>query len=739
MGLNIVIFSLFVSATLLLVSSGHAADDSERKAYIVYMGDALESKSLAVEHHHSLLSEVTQDEEVARQSIIHSYGKSFNGFAAYLTPDEAARLQENENVVSVFPNSFRQLQTTRSWDFIDMPLSVKRNTQKESDIIVGMLDSGIYIDAPSFDDKGFGPPPSKWKGVCQTGVNFTGCNNKVIGARAYSMGSRKNESAADDVGHGSHTASIVAGVPVQDASFYGLGQGTARGGVPSARIAVYKVCDDSGCSDVAILAAFDDAIDDGVDIISMSVGGPAPDYFADPIAIGSFHAMKKGILTSCSAGNDGPQLSSLTNGAPWILTVGATATDRVLRTPVHIGKNIKTLGVSFNTFNLEKKMYPLTSGLRAIKKGVEPNNFDTCDSTTLDENKVKGKILYCDGTFQHSTIKKMGATGAILRCGSSFFDAGSTYSLPVACVVDEIGSRIEQYLNSTKDPQGVILRTIPINATAPFVAAFSSRGPYYRSHSFLKPDIVAPGVAILAAYTKLKSVSGSSLDDRFNVFKFLSGTSMSCPHASAAAAYVKSFHPEWSTSAIKSALMTTASEIRVHDENVEFAYGAGQIDPQRAVNPGLVYELSKNDYIRFLCNEGYSGTRLRMVIGEHSNCSSIPKFGGQDDLNYPSMLIMQKDLVSTVSAVFNRTVTYVGNGTSTYQAFVKAPTSLKIKVSPDTLVFNEVNEKKSFTVEVNGPPLKHNSTLLSASLEWTDSVHRVRSPILVYPISILDQ
>ncbi|XP_021278614.1 subtilisin-like protease SBT4.15 [Herrania umbratica] len=137
----------FNLSTLLLVSSGHVADDGERKAYIVYMGNALKSKSLAVEHHHGLLSEVTQDEEVARQSIIHSYGKSFNGFAAYLTPDEAARLRENENVVSVFPNS----QMLRGFP-------------------------GIYIDAPSFDDKGFGPPPSKWKGVCQTGGNFTGCN-----------------------------------------------------------------------------------------------------------------------------------------------------------------------------------------------------------------------------------------------------------------------------------------------------------------------------------------------------------------------------------------------------------------------------------------------------------------------------------------------------------------------------------------------------------------------------------
>ncbi|KAK6272277.1 hypothetical protein POUND7_009360 [Theobroma cacao] len=735
MGLNIVIFSLFVSATLLLVSSGHAADDSERKAYIVYMGNALESKSLAVEHHHCLLSGVTQDEEVARQSIIHSYGKSFNGFAAYLTPDEAARLQENENVVSVFPNSFRQLQTTRSWDFLGMPLSVKRNTPKESDIIVGVLDTGIYIDAPSFDDKGFGPPPSKWKGVCQTGGNFTGCNNKVIGARAYSIGEATNVSAADDVGHGSHTASIVAGVPVKDASLFGIGQGTVRGGVPSARIAVYRICNDIGCSDIKILAAFDDAIDDGVDIISMSVGGSARDYHSDSIAIGSFHAMKKGVLTSCAAGNDGPDLASLANGAPWILTVGATATDRLFKTPIEIGKDMKTLGVSLNTFNLEK-MYPLTSGAKAAKANKK-DTYCSCEASLLDANKVKGKIVYCDGGLQDSIIKDLGGIGAVMSCSPNSLIGGTSYVLPGACVSRDTALQILQYLNSTKNPQGVIHKTIPVDTTAPFAASFSSRGPYYTSLSFLKPDIVAPGVDILAAYSKLKSVTGSEGDDRFNAFYIMSGTSMACPHASAAAAYVKSFHPEWSISAIKSALMTTASEMKVGDKFVEFAYGSGQIDPQRAVDPGLVYELSEIDYIRYLCKEGYSGTRLGLIIDEDVNCSSIPKFGGQDVLNYPSMALVHEDPAPNISAVFNRIVTNVGDGNSTYKAIVKGPAGLNITVSPDTLVFNKVNERKSFTVELKGPPLKGNFTILSASLEWTDSVRRVRSPIVIYPNSLI--
>ena len=169
--------------------------------------------------------------------------------------------------------------------------------------------------------------------------------SKVIGARFYNHGaptSNPNPSPLDDEGHGSHTSSTIAGATVAGASLYGLAKGTARGGVPSARIAVYKVCWVDGCSDIDLLAGFDDAISDGVDLISISIGGYSDSYFDDPISIGAFHAMKKGILTTCSAGNDGPSLYTVGNTAPWILTVGASGMDRQFRTLVKVGKGIQT-------------------------------------------------------------------------------------------------------------------------------------------------------------------------------------------------------------------------------------------------------------------------------------------------------------------------------------------------------------------------------------------------------------
>lgn len=167
--------------------------------------------------------------------------------------------------------------------------------------------------------------------------------SKVIGAKSFNLENQDPtvvQSPVDKDGHGTHTASTAAGSVVSNASFFGIGEGTARGGVPLARIAMYKVCWEAGCSDMDLLAGFDEAIADGVDIISVSIGGPSRSYFEDPIAIGSFHAMKKGILTSCSAGNDGPFAYSVQNVAPWIMTVAATTTDRQFRASVKLGNGM---------------------------------------------------------------------------------------------------------------------------------------------------------------------------------------------------------------------------------------------------------------------------------------------------------------------------------------------------------------------------------------------------------------
>lgn len=171
----------------------------------------------------------------------------------------------------------------------------------------------------------------------------------MIGARYYDLGGEYTgiePTPADYDGHGTHTASTAAGRTVNGASLYGLAKGTARGGVPKARLAAYKVCGSFGCSDMNLLAGFDDAIADGVDIISVSIGGYSRDLMDDVLAIGSFHAMKRGILTVCAGGNEGPDLWTVNNVSPWVFTVAATTLDRKFKTMVQLG-NGKRFNVSF--------------------------------------------------------------------------------------------------------------------------------------------------------------------------------------------------------------------------------------------------------------------------------------------------------------------------------------------------------------------------------------------------------
>nr|POE89097.1 subtilisin-like protease sbt4.15 [Quercus suber] len=705
---------------------------------------------------------------------------------------------------------------------------------------------------------------------------FTILCSKVIGARFYNHASttpHPNPSPIDEDGHGSHTSSTIAGASIAGASLYGLAKGTARGGVPSTRIAMYKVCWADGCSDIDLMAGLDDAINDGVDLISISIGGDSTSYFDNPISIGAFHAMKKGILTTCSAGNNGPTLYSVQNTAPWILTVGASGMDRQFRTLVKLGNGIKIAGLSINTFSPNKRMYPLTTAVKAAsgsleqdhfpwlcdegsldankvkgkivlcKEGLiqdyvkqiggfgaivslqqlsdtgftftiptayidanvgdkieiyvnstrapqaviykstavynattpfvasfssrgpntisstiikpdivapgidilaaysklssvsgdlEDNRFDVlCDEGSLDANKVKGKIVLCKEGLIQDYVKQIGGLGAIVSL-QQLSDTGFTFTIPTAYIDANVGDKIEIYVNSTRAPQAVIYKSTAVyNATTPFVASFSSRGPNTISSTIIKPDIVAPGIDILAAYSKLSSVSGDLEDNRFDVYNIISGTSMACPHVAAAAAYVKSFHPNWSPAAIKSALMTTASELKIKDVQAELAYGAGQIDPVRALHPGLIYDMSKSDYIRFLCNEGYSGTALKVLTEGKTNCSSIPDIGGHDALNYPSMYLQLNSANSSISAIFHRTVTNVGLEKAIYKAVVKAPATLKVTVVPKELAFSHLYEKKSFMVVIKGPPL-NNISSLSASLEWNDAKHRVKSPIHIF-------
>uniref|UniRef100_A0A7N0T4K2 Subtilisin-like protease SBT4.14 n=2 Tax=Kalanchoe fedtschenkoi TaxID=63787 RepID=A0A7N0T4K2_KALFE len=729
---------------LLLVIAAHhvgANVEEEKKFYIIYLGDHLADQDAAARMHVDVLTTLKGDDKEARNSLVHSYTKSFNAFAALLSQDEASRMSNMDAVLSVFPSGYSQLHTTKSWDFLGLPQTARRKLKIERDIIVGLLDSGINMESESFKDNGIGPPPSKWKGTCDHHANFSGCNNKVIGARYFKLDEFEDPSdilsPADTQGHGSHTSSTLAGNLVTNASLYGLANGTARGAVPSARIAMYKVCwVNTGCSDMDILAAFDAAIHDGVDLISISIGGAGADYSTDPIAIGSFHAMKKGILTVASAGNYGPGARSVSNHAPWIFTVAASGIDRDFRSNVSLGNGLTVEGVGISAFEPTKKTYPLIHGADGAKNKDTKDSARFCMDDSLDPSKVNGKLVFCEMSNGRadSIVKLAGGAGTIVE-SQEFVDAAQIFMTPGTMVNYTTAEVIYNYIHSTKSPSAVIYKSKEVKIPAPFVASFSSRGPNPGSQNLLKPDIAAPGIDILAAYTPLKSITGQDGDTQFSKYNLMSGTSMACPHVAGVAAYVKSFHPDWSPSMIKSAIITTATPMsKKVNKEAEFAYGSGQLNPSRAKNPGLVYEADQLSYIQFLCHEGYNGSSLATLVGSKSvNCSQLLPGFGQDALNYPTIQLSLINNNQTTTGVFKRLATNVGPAPTVFNSTIRAPPGVTIMVHPKTLTFTKTRQKKSFTVVVKAKadPMA-TGQMASGSLVWRSSRYIVRSPIVVY-------
>ncbi|CAA7017335.1 unnamed protein product [Microthlaspi erraticum] len=732
---------------VLWISPGYAsaADEHVKDFYIIYLGDRPDNGDETIKTHISLLSSLNISREEAQERMAYSYTKALNAFAAKLSSHEAKKMMEMEEVLGVFRNQYRQLHTTKSWDFVGLPLTAKRHLKAERDVIIGVLDTGITPDSESFQDHGLGPPPAKWKGSCGPFKNFTGCNNKIIGAKYFKRDGTvpvgEILSPIDIDGHGTHTSSTVAGALVPNASLYGIANGTARGAVPSARVAMYKVCwAKSGCADMDILAGFEAAIHDGVDIISISIGGPIADYSSDSISVGSFHAVRKGILTVASAGNDGPSSGTVTNHEPWIMTVAASGIDRTFKSQIDLGNGKSLSGMGISMFDPKAKSYPLVSGVDAAKSKDDKFLARYCFSDSLDRKKVKGRVMLCrmGGGGVESTVKSYGGAGAIV-VSDQYLDNAQIFMAPATTVNSSIGDAIYRYINSTRSPSAVIQKTRQVTVPAPFVASFSSRGPNPGSTRLLKPDIAAPGIDILAAFTLKRSLTGLDGDTQFSKFTILSGTSMACPHAAGVAAYVKSFHPDWSPAAIKSAIITSARPISTRvNKDAEFAYGGGQVNPRRAASPGLVYDMDDISYIQFLCGEGYNATTLAPLVGSKSvSCSSIVPGLGHDSLNYPTIQLTLRSAKASTMAVFRRTVTNVGPPSSVYKATVRAPEGVEITVEPMSLSFAKASQKRSFKVVVKAKQMSPGK-IVSGLLVWRSPRHSVRSPIVIYSPSFSD-
>jgi subtilisin family serine protease len=683
---------------------------------------------------------------------LHQYSITFNGFAAKMTAADAAKVAHMSGVKAVLKDERRTIDTTRTPEFLGLTkpgglwdqLGGPGRRGAGSGVVVGIVDSGVWPDSPSLAPLRRPGRVPQFDGTCQTGEEWdaSDCTTKIVGARYYTAGFEAGVGNPDEVfpyeylsardadGHGTHTATTAAGnygVPVTVA---GQNFGRASGMAPNARVAAYKVCwgrseDVAGCYNSDSVQAIEDATADGVDVINYSISGSLTSV-VDPVEIAFFGAAEAGVFVATSAGNSGPGESTVAHNSPWVTTVAAGTLDRRAVKSVTLGNGATYTGIGLGP---AVPSSPLVLSTAVAAAGAAPNDARLCALNSLDPAKATGKIVVCDRgvvdrTEKSREVRRVGGVGMVLTNTSPNSLNADIHYVPTVHVDEVAGAAIKAYIAGTANPTASLSAgRQELGVKAPQVAAFSSRGPALAGGGdLLKPDIMAPGVDILAG------VSPAGHDGR--LYDFLSGTSMSSPHIAGLAALIIQRHPAWSPMAVKSALMTTASTRDNKGQPIStdsnqpagpFDYGSGHVNPNGAADPGLVYNSTSADWVRFLCG-----------LGELPETGSACQLFGRIDpsnLNTPNIAVGSLAGTQTVT----RTVTNVGRRTATYVAFVQEPAGFDVTVSPSRIRLRP-GGKATFRVNFTRTSAAFDEYAFG-SLTWSDGRHRVRSQIVVRPVA----
>ncbi|XP_078436861.1 subtilase family protein [Wolffia australiana] len=697
--------------------------------------------------HDSLLREVLKGERYLK---LYSYRYIINGFAVVVTPQQAEKLARRREVAGVVADFSVQTATTYTPEFLGLPVGA---WQEEGGVdgagegvVIGFVDTGIDPSHPSFSDGGAAaayPVPTHFSGVCEVTRDFPSgsCNRKLVGARHFAASAitrgifnatKDFASPFDGDGHGTHTASIAAGnhgVPVVVA---GHQFGKASGMAPRAHIAVYKALYKSfGGFAADVVAAIDQAAEDGVDIISLSITPnrrpPGVATFFNPIDMALLSAVKAGVFVVQAAGNTGPLPRSMSSFSPWIFTVGAAAHDRVYHNSVILGNNLTISGLGLAPGTKGLTMYPLVSPIHALRDDISEetrNNIylgECQDPSPLNKDFVKGSILICSYTVRFvlgissvrqalQTAKNLSSSGIIFYMDPfvmGFQINPTPMDIPGLMIPSPDDSQIFlDYYNSTvsgKDSSssvkvGAIGRIVGglnanYNKHAPKVLYYSSRGPDPEDNSFhdaeiMKPNLIAPGNLIWGAWS---SLAADSTEFKGEKFALISGTSMAAPHVAGLAALIKQKFPSFGPSAVGSALSTTAV---VHDKlggpimaqrtyidpdasqtpATHFDMGSGFVNATAALNPGLIFDSSYDDYLSFLCAIPGSAPLVANYTGRP--CAAAATAAA--NLNLPSVVI---SLLNS-SRIVTRRVTNVGAAGETYAITWSSPGGVSVSVSP---------------------------------------------------------
>eukprot|EP01018_Ginkgo_biloba_P026306 Gb_39302 [translate_table: standard] len=729
---------------------------------------------------------------------LYSYHHLINGFAVDASAEAIERLAVAEEVKHIEKNWKVQKMTTHTPHILGLPNQVWPQLggpeHAGEGVVIGLVDSGINPRHPSFSNSQ--ATPRNFKGKCEVGQGFPAgsCNNKIVAARHFAAAAIAEgtfnatldyASPYDVEGHGSHTASTAAGnyrVPV---IVNGFNYGYATGMAPRAKIAMYRAMFTLGGYMADLIAAIDKAVEDGVDILNLSLGPssipPGVSTFLSTLDIELLYAAKAGVFVVQAAGNSGPKTGTMLSFSPWTTTVAASVTDRSYVNTIELGNGQTYAGIGLAPPTEGELYHKMVSAVDvSYKNTTYEASVSFCQTPEpFIKHLVQGNILMCsytlDFAYGSSTIRavadtaqKLGAAGFLMtldpvEIGSDediIKDGSVPLTVPGIIVTDynHTVALMEYYNASTKrDIHGTAMdfgatarindgRVATYSRSGPAVTQYSSRGPDVNNANSqpsdtLKPNIMAPGDQIWAAWSPT-SIDVSALKGQN--FAMMSGTSMATPHVAGVAALIKQKYPSWSPAAITSALMTTAYVMDKYEKPIlaqnpennstaslgpatPFDCGAGAINPAKALDPGLIFYIDFDNYIGFLCSvPGVDEGSVRVATGV--GCpSNIP---WSSDLNTPSITV--SNLIGSMHV--HRVMKNVAD-TETYNAVIREPEGVEVKVWPESFTIPKDNST-SLTVILRVRKAEFDFTFGDIVLKG-DKGHDVRIPLAVHAASAL--